>query len=291
MSGLQWIKNAVRAKDILRTLVRHGFWDVVDKVDGKRAWIGRLAPPAGDETATVWVRLRRVLEDLGPTFVKLGQLAATREDALPEPLVVELRKLRETVGALPWEAMEPVLRDALPGAVTAHFMTFDTRPVAAGSLGQVYRAELSGGLVVAVKIRRPGIVGAVKADLDILQRLADAAHQRVPELRSYDLPAVVAESAAGLMRELRFSATRRATPRSSTALNANGLVFRAARATRLFAPRASSSPSGSKAARRAIRPSRRKSGNGSRRPEATRCSTRFSFRDFSTPTRTPGTCA
>lgn len=224
MPSLHWIKNAVRAQEILRTLVRHGFWDFVDKVDGERHWIGRFAPPVGREDRSLWVRARHVLEDLGPTFVKLGQLAATREDALPEPFIAELKKLRESVKPLPWELMEPVLAGELPGPVTAHFSKFDTVPVACGSLGQVYRAELPDGTPVAVKIRRAGIARAVRADMDILKWLADAAHVRIPELRAYDLPTVVAESAAGLIREMDFRNEAR-NAEEFNALNPQGLVF------------------------------------------------------------------
>ena len=225
MPGLHWIKTSVRAKSILQTLVRHGFWDAVSKVDGGRTWIGRLAPPPpADEALTLWVRIRHVLEDLGPTFVKFGQIAATREDVLPEAMVAELRKLREHVATLPWAEMEPVLQASLPGPVTDHFESFDTVPVAAGSLGQVYRATIKGGWRVAVKIRRPGIVGAVKADLEILHKLAEMAHDRLPELRPYDLPTVVAESGAGLLRELDFRNEAR-NAEEFNALNTNPLVF------------------------------------------------------------------
>ena len=114
MPSLHWIKNAVRAQEILRTLVRHGFWDVVDKVDGGRRWIGKFSPDTPPEERSLWVRVRHVLEDLGPTFVKLGQLAATREDALPEPLVVELKKLREAV-----KPLSPEQRRAVQAAAKA----------------------------------------------------------------------------------------------------------------------------------------------------------------------------
>lgn len=224
MPSLHWIKNAVRAQEILRTLVRHGFWDVVDKVDGERHWIGRFAPPVGEEKRSLWVRVRQVLEDLGPTFVKLGQLAATREDALPDQLVTELKKLRESVKPLPWETMAEVLAESLPGPLTAYFSKFDTVPVACGSLGQVYRAELPDGTPVAVKIRRAAIIPSVRADMDILKWLAESAHVRIPELRAYDLPAVVAESAAGLMRELDFRNEAR-NAEEFNALNPHGLVF------------------------------------------------------------------
>lgn len=230
MPSLHWIKNAVRAQEILRTLARHGFWDVVNKVDGERNWIGRFAPTEEGADRSLWVRVRQVLEDLGPTFVKLGQLAATREDLLPEPLVLELLKLRECVRTQPWTEMEPVVLEALGGPVTKFFAKFDTLPVAAGSLGQVYKAELADGTEVAVKVRRPGIVHSVRADLDILRWLADAAHERIPELRAYDLPTVVAESGAGLLRELDFRNEWR-NAEEFNALNDNPLVF----APRVFA--------------------------------------------------------
>lgn len=230
MATLHWIKNAVRAQEILRVLVRHGFWDAVNKVDSERNWIGRLAPSSEGADRSLWVRVRHVLEDLGPTFVKLGQLAATREDLLPEALVAELLKLREAVRTQPWSEMEPVIIEALGGPVTGAFRKFDTEAFAAGSLGQVYRAELADGTVVAVKIRRPGITQSVRADLEILKWLAEAAHERIPELRSYDLPTVIAESAAGFLRELDFR-NEWHNAEEFNAMNENPLVF----APRVFA--------------------------------------------------------
>ncbi len=226
MPSVQWIKNAARARDILRTLVRHGFWDVASKVDGERRWIARLTPePEGsDPGRSLWVRVRLVLEDLGPTFVKLGQLAATREGTLPEPLVAELRKLRESVKPAAWQVMAPVLAAELPGAPETHFKGFDTEPVACGSLGQVYRAQLEDGSAVAVKVRRPGITRAVRADLDILLWLAEAAHENIPDLRPYDLPSVVAEAGAGLLRELDFRNEAR-NAEEFNSLTRGGLVF------------------------------------------------------------------
>jgi ubiquinone biosynthesis protein len=199
------IKNIVRAKEIFTVLIKNGFLEFLEQVDAPSSWISRVLP-IRPQNYTIWQRIRVTCEQLGPTFVKLAQIASTRDDLLPAALTVELRRLRDNVTALPWSKMLPVLTAELHGGIEAHFSEFDTTPVACGSLGQVYKARLKeSGDVVAVKIQRPGVRRAMRADLEIMSWLAQRAHERFPELRPFALPVVIAEAATGLIQELDFT--------------------------------------------------------------------------------------
>ena len=146
-----------RFKEILLTLVRYGFSDLVQ----------RLALPgtASVEKIThvesglsTYARIRRVLEDLGPTFIKFGQIMSLRPDLLPQPLLTELRRLQDDVAALPFTEMEEVIEKSLGRPAREAFRILDPDPIAAASLSQVYRGVLrEGGHLVAVKVQRPGI--------------------------------------------------------------------------------------------------------------------------------------
>ncbi|MDR0534821.1 MAG: hypothetical protein LBG65_00430 [Puniceicoccales bacterium] len=203
------LKNIVRAKEIFGVLVRNGFLEFLEQVDAPSMWFSRFLPIRPSKL-TLWQRVAATCEQLGPTFVKLAQVASTRDDILPPALTTELRRLRSNVAPVPWEDMQPVLTAELGGPLEQHFREFDKTPVACGSLGQVYRARLADcGTPVAVKIQRPGVRRAMRADLEIMAWLAQRAHERFPELRHYDLPAVLSEAAAGLLSELDFTTEAR----------------------------------------------------------------------------------
>ena len=141
--------------------------------------------------------------ELGPIFVKFGQILSTRPDRLPEPLVME--KAAQPGGTQRFEAREPVLLKDLGGSIEDVFDQFDKEPFAAGSLGQVYRASLrASGDVVAVKVQRADIHKTVSADLEIIAWFARQLHTRVDELRPYNLPALVSEAEKRLQDELDF---------------------------------------------------------------------------------------
>jgi len=201
--------NAVRGKEILTVLIRYGFGDVVETVGLPRRWVARFIPEE-QSTLNLYQRLRKVCEDLGPTFVKMGQILSTRPDVLPEPLIAELKLLRDKVPPIPWdpedaEGARDVLLEELDGSIEEYFSEFNTEPFAAGSLAQVHRARLvSNGQEVAVKIQRPGIRKAIRSDIEILLWLAQQLHERVAELTPYDLPTVIGELREGIFQELDF---------------------------------------------------------------------------------------
>lgn len=183
-------------------MIRHGYWDVVqamrlEAVVGpiERA-LGEPSPPGRPE------RVRRLCEDLGPTFVKLGQLLSTRPDILPPAYLAELAKLQAEVKPFPYEEAEAILAEVLgrpPGEV---FAAIEPEPVASASISQVHRARLPDGRLLALKIRRPEIEKVVAADLDILRNLSELAERQVPILAAYRPVTIVREFERSMKREI-----------------------------------------------------------------------------------------
>jgi ubiquinone biosynthesis protein len=216
LKPLNLFSNAVRAKEVVTTLARFGFADLLQQLETPPAWLARIVP--AESELNTWQRARAVCEELGPTFVKFGQLLSTRADVLPNPLISELKNLRKRVRAEAFETMLEVIEEGLESSLDDTFSTFDRDPVAAGSLGQVYRARLrSNGREVAVKIQRPEIRRDINADLEIAGWLAKQAHQRIDRLKPFDLPSLVEEAGRNLIRELDF----KNEARNATIFNAN----------------------------------------------------------------------
>ena len=203
MRPFDFLSNAVRAKEIFTVLAKHGFANLLNQIDPQGGWWQRLVPQPR-ENRTLWERTRLALEELGPTFVKAGQLMSMRPDALPHGLIYELRKLQNSVSPLPFSAMRTVLVEELPADISESFAKFNETPIASASLAQVYFARLHDGREVAVKVQRPDLLKTVQADLDLLTWFAHQIHQRVAALQPYDLPAVVEEVKVNLLRELDF---------------------------------------------------------------------------------------
>lgn len=196
--------HAVRAKEIFTVLAKHGFSDLLDQVDLPIGIRDRLVPTPLPER-NVWVRIRLVLEDLGPTFVKVGQLMSMRPEALPAPLILELRKLQDHVRPVPFTDIKPVLVEELGPDLATLFSEFDETPVASASLAQVYFARLrNDARPVAVKVQRPNITHRVQVDLEFATWLCNQLHNRVNALKPYDLPSAMFEVREGLLRELDF---------------------------------------------------------------------------------------
>lgn len=200
----EFLTNAVRAKEIVTVLARNGFADLLQKLDlppGLLKAFGTTPP----QKRSQWERIRIVMEQLGPTFVKVGQLLSMRPDLVPEALIVELRKLQENVGPVSYDQIRPILEEGLGQSVDSLFSQFEQEATAGASMAQVHRAVLAqDGRVVAVKIQRPGLRKVIDADFDILGWFARQAHDRVDDLRPLNLPAVVDAMRDGLERELDF---------------------------------------------------------------------------------------
>ena len=207
------IETLVAARDmgrlnaILRVLIRHGFGDSVRRL-GLADRLERAGHALRWDTAADLARLepavqvRRVMEELGPTFVKLGQILAGRGDLFGPELIAELERLHSHVPAVPMEALRPQLREDLGGEPEAVFAHFDTTPMAAASIAQVHRARLHDGTEVIVKVRRPGITDIVDTDLRLLARLATVIESEMPTLRPYRPQQLVRELTRSLRQEL-----------------------------------------------------------------------------------------
>lgn len=210
-----------RLNEIAGVLIRHGFGDSVrrlglaDRLEraghalhwDHAADLARIEPP---------VQVRLALEELGPTFVKLGQILAGRADLFGPEWIAEFEKLHSHVPAVPLEALLPQLRADLGGEPQDIFARFDVEPLAAASIAQVHRAQLKDGTEVIVKIRRPGITDVIEADLRLLGRLAALAEAEMPSLKPYRPQLLVREFAKSLRRELDLAAECRHAERIAT---------------------------------------------------------------------------
>lgn len=209
------LKDLPRYRQILATLVLYGYQDVVSALhlEGivrpfERVALGEDVPPHDRAR-----RLRMVCEDLGPTFVKLGQLLSTRPDLLPEAYTTELSCLRDDVRPFPYQDAEAILTEDYGRSPSEVFASIEEVPVASASISQVHRAVLKDGRIVALKVRRPGIEKMVQADLDILKNLAQLAERRIPALVPYAPVSLAREFERSLKRELDFSVERRTMER------------------------------------------------------------------------------
>src|SRR3954466_6075690 len=209
------LRDLPRYRQILASLVRYGYQDVVSALhlEGimrplERVALGDDVPPHDRAR-----RLRLVCEDLGPTFVKLGQLLSTRPDLLPEAYTSELASLRDDVRPFTYEESEAILTEEYGRPPSEIFASIDETPTASASISQVHRARLRDGRVVALKIRRPGIDKVVSADLDILKNLAQLAERRLSFLAAYAPIALAREFERSLKRELDFNVERRTMER------------------------------------------------------------------------------
>jgi len=224
--ALDAARDVGRMHDIAAVLIRYGFGDLVRRIGLAGAleragralhWrapeeLARLEPPA---------RVRRALEELGPTFVKLGQILATRVDLLDPEWIAELSKLQDAAPAAPFDEIRAQITEDLGEAPEAIFAELETQPLAAASLAQVHRARLADGTAVILKVRRPGIRPIVEADLRLLARLAEIVEAEAPDLRRYRPREVVRQFTMSLRRELDFAAECRNAERIAASFAAH----------------------------------------------------------------------
>ena len=199
MLEIKSIRNLNRFRHIIWVLLKYGFDDVIHRLDLPGSFIlKRISRVKG--VLTVNERIRLVFQELGPTFIKFGQILSMRPDLVPGLLVLELKKLQDQVPPAPQPAVQTLLEKALGRPMEEVFSEFDWTPLGSASLAQVHRALLKNeNKIVAVKIQRPDIRPLIRADLNILSYIA----QRLNELRTYQL-----YDFPGLVEELRFSLTR-----------------------------------------------------------------------------------
>lgn len=199
-----------RIRDISTVLVRHGFGEIVSRVGWSKARKEAADElPAGTApSSSAAVRIRKVLEELGPSFVKLGQIASTRGDLLPPDVIVELKKLQDNVPPVPFEAIKERIELSLGATLEDLFVSVDPKPLAAASIAQVHRAVLrtaDGEREVVVKVQRPGIGETVSSDLDLLHTFVALLERTIPESRIYSPTGLVQQFDRAITSELDFS--------------------------------------------------------------------------------------
>src|SRR5947199_1214450 len=198
-----------RLSEIAQVMVRHGFGyfleahKLTDLLPGRSAE-ARLAAAYEEGTSARGQHLRELLDELGPTFVKFGQLLSTRPDVVPPDIIVELRSLQDDVRPFPFEHAERVIEEDLGNSLERLFLDFEREPVAAASIGQVHRAVLPNGKKVAVKVQRPGAPRQIEADLTLLYQAARLVKERVRALDFIDARALVDEFARQIRQELDY---------------------------------------------------------------------------------------
>ena len=188
--------NIGRLGEIAQVAVRHGFGYAID---------GRRSGPPDETTPTARGRhLREMFDELGPTFVKFGQLLSTRPDVVPPDIIAELRRLQDDVSPFPFADVERVIREDLGQPIERLFLEFDEQPLAAASIGQVHRAVLPNGREVVVKVQRPNAPRQIEADLALMYQAARLVKERVRLLDFIDTSEIVDEFARSIRQELDY---------------------------------------------------------------------------------------
>ncbi len=200
------VKHGRRYQEIINTFVKHGFSHMLfrlgltDKPSSRREKMGTLEHNLSD----IGIQLRNALQSLGPTFIKLGQIASSRRDVVPEPIALELEKLQDDVQAIDYSVVREIIERELGEAPETLFAEFDEEALATASIGQVHVAKLHSGEEVAVKVQRPDIEHIILTDLGILNNLVRMMHQRVEWVRTYRIREIVEEFSHSLLNELDY---------------------------------------------------------------------------------------
>jgi len=202
-------ENMVRYRQILSVLIKYGFGDVFSRIRSERFFEGLLRAASKETRYRIKElskenRLRKVLEELGPTFVKVGQVLSTRPDLVGTDLAREFEKLQDNVSPIPFNDIRGVVEEDLGAPLDEIFKSFDTIPLAAASIGQVHRAQLTNGQDVVVKVQRPGIPEIIRSDIHIIRHLASIAEKHIEEWEIQQPTRIVDEFARMIEKELDY---------------------------------------------------------------------------------------
>ncbi len=199
------VKNVGRLRQIVATFGRKGFGNVIERLGLSSMMPNRLLrwTEAGSEKAFA-VRLRESFEELGPTFVKLGQILSMRPDLVPEHVIAELIKLQDNVAPLETSVVRGIIEAELKRPIDAVFRSFEDQPLAAASIGQVHAGVLLTGEEVVIKVQRPEIRKTIESDIALLMFLAELLEKYFPELRIFNPTVFVEEFFKTLSFELDY---------------------------------------------------------------------------------------
>lgn len=223
------VRSLQRLRTIAQVLTRHGFGHLVELID-----LGRFVPlwmkPQAKRSDVphdphhIGERLARVATELGPTFVKLGQMLSTRPDLLPPNIIEGLTRLQDHVEPFSTEEARKLIEEDLGVSITAAFRSFEDHPFASGSIAQVYRAVADNGQPVVVKVQRPDIEERIRSDMHILIAMAEALESYVPELRMYHPSQIFEEFHRSITGELDFVNEASSTSRFHSHYAADGTL-------------------------------------------------------------------
>ncbi|MEK6540303.1 MAG: AarF/UbiB family protein, partial [Deltaproteobacteria bacterium] len=203
-------KNIQRLRQIITILIKHGFYPIIERIHltklisipqrivGKKATIEQ-------EALSLAVRTRLAFEELGPTFIKFGQILSTRPDILPEEFIKEFLKLQDEVPSFAFQDVVKVIEQEFKKSVKELLREIEEKPVAAASIAQVHKAVTMDGKDVVIKVQRPDIEAIIDNDISILQYLAKLIVKYIPESRSYDPMGMVEEFGGIIKKEMDFT--------------------------------------------------------------------------------------
>ena len=214
MSILDTGRDLRRLNELTGILLKYGFADMIRRLGMAAPFeqAGKLMRQSVDRdmlTMEPGERLRRALEEMGPTFVKLGQILATRVDLFPMEWIEQFEKLQDNARALPYEKLLPKIEKSLGKPVDKVFISIDPKPIGVASIGQVHRAVTRSGEQVVLKVQKPGIRSRIESDLRLLDQVAKLAADNSVELRRYRPVELVREFERSLTRELDFTSESR----------------------------------------------------------------------------------
>ncbi len=206
------LRHPIRLQEIARTLVAYGLSDWVRKLKLDKVFpvLRQMTgwTEGAPEAAQRWILLRQSLEELGPTFIKLGQVLSNRSDLLPPELLKELANLQDNVQPFGFAEVRKIIETELARPLDEVFRWFEREPEASASIAQVHRAQLADGRMVAVKVQRPDIAYTIRTDVDILRYVAGLAERYIPAARHFDPLGVVDEFRRSIYNELNFTVER-----------------------------------------------------------------------------------
>lgn len=223
-------RNIHRYRQILAILFKYGFDDLIGRLYlgpylkmGMRIISGKRSEEM--KTLSTYERLRMALEELGPIFIKMGQVLSTRPDLVPVELIRELTKLQDKVPPFPFSQVKEIVEQELNASLDEIFFQFQESPIAAASIGQVHRAQLRTGEQVIVKVQRPGIRRIIESDLEILFHLATLIEKYVEEWEIHRPTRIVDEIARTLKREINYTIEASHTERFARQFIGNESIY------------------------------------------------------------------
>ncbi len=202
------VNDIKRFRQIATVLVKYGFGHIIEKIGITDNYIAKKILRTEDsdrEKLTFGKRVYHVMVELGPTFVKLGQILSTRDDVIPEDVIEELKKLQDNIPPFPINEVRQIIERETGKKIEDLFAEFHEEAIASASIGQVHYGVLHEGEKVVIKVQRPGIRDIIRSDIDIMQLLVRAIENQLPEARSYHLVELTNEFERTILRELDFS--------------------------------------------------------------------------------------